>query len=374
MGGQGLNLQHMIAAYAPASRLETYCRKGGGEGASHTVPDPRSIALAMRVPLLNRRSDWWTLASDVQFDDHVASKLEHADVFQGSVGQAAISLRRARQLGMATVLDVVNTHVDDFATNVKRECRKFGVTPFIHPAMQWRIRREYERADLIRVMSEVARRTFLERGFAPQRVFVATPPCDLASSPIAKHDEETFRVGFVGLVAPWKGFHYLVEAFDQVNLPRSELVLWGGTGSRGVSQWLRRKIARNKSIVCRPAEVRSVGFADVYGRMSVLVHPSLSDGFAYVVAEAMACGVPVIVTSKTGASDLVVDGKNGFVVPPGDAGAIAERLRFMAEDRERVRRMGMAARDAVAGLTLERFRAQLLEPVLSLAGGASGAR
>jgi glycosyltransferase involved in cell wall biosynthesis len=91
-----------------------------------------------------------------------------------------------------------------------------------------------------------------------------------------------------------------------------------------------------------------------------------------VVAEAMACGVPVIVTSKTGASDLVVDGKNGFVVPPGDVDAITERLRFMAEDRERVRRMGVAARETVAGLTLERFRAQLLRPVLSLATSASG--
>jgi glycosyltransferase involved in cell wall biosynthesis len=125
---------------------------------------------------------------------------------------------------------------------------------------------------------------------------------------------------------------------------------------------------RNPRIFLRPVEVRTVGFAQVYGGMSVLVHPSLADGYAYVVAEAMACGVPVIVTSNTGASDLVVDGENGFIVAPGDAAAITDRLQLLARDRERVRRMGTAARAAVARLTPERFRSQLLAPIDYLLG------
>lgn len=365
VGGQGLNLAHMMEAYAGAA-LATFCRGRGAPPDVVGVPELKVQGLMSRVPLVNRRMDLLTLVSDVQFDRHVARHLGNVDLFQGAVGQAATSLRRARELGVPTVLDVVNTHVDDFAVHVERECKKFGVRPFIHPAMRWRIRREYERATIIRVMSDTARRTFLERGVSPDRVFTATPPCDVEGSPVAAHDDPVFRVGFVGLVAPWKGFHYLVDAFDRAALRESELVLWGGTGNRGTSQWLKRKMAANDRIVLRPQSVRALGFAEVYGAMSVLVHPSLADGFAYVVAEAMGCGVPVIVTSNTGAADLVVEGVNGYVVPPGDADAIADRLRFLASHRSLIPKMGAEARLAARRLTRDRFRQQLLEPALAI--------
>jgi glycosyltransferase involved in cell wall biosynthesis len=61
--------------------------------------------------------------------------------------------------------------------------------------------------------------------------------------------------------------------------------------------------------------------ADVY------VHPSYEDGFAYAPMEALACGVPVIVTQDTGMKEHVNEGVNGFVIPTGNVAAIAERLK-----------------------------------------------
>jgi starch synthase len=66
-----------------------------------------------------------------------------------------------------------------------------------------------------------------------------------------------------------------------------------------------------------------------------------------VVPQAMACGLPVIVSENVGARDLVQEGVNGFIVPIRSPHVIAERLRFLFANRDVATRMGKAARDTV---------------------------
>ncbi|MCI0673257.1 MAG: glycosyltransferase, partial [Myxococcaceae bacterium] len=147
-------------------------------------------------------------------------------------------------------------------------------------------------------------------------------------------------------------------------LKDAELVLWGGPGSRAASELLREFQARHPSLRVRAEEVRRAGLGEVYGRMSVLVHPSLADGFSYAVAEAMASGVPVIVSDNTGAADLVQDGVNGYIVPTGDAPAIRDRLEHLSHHPERLPQMGARAREAVQRtLTPEGFRRPLVHRI-----------
>jgi len=350
-GGQGLNLQHMLEAFEPLADVTVFDQRN--------VPASRTAAAMSRVPLLKRRIDLHTLASDVSFDRNVARRLPPGDVFQGVVGQCATTLSLAKSRGMRAVLDVVNTHVDDYQEHVTRESRKFGTPSFIHPKMRERILREYAEADVIRVMSPFAARTFEERGIARSKLVVATPHLNVADFPTARFDDPVFRIIFVGLVAPWKGFHLLIEAFDRLKLPGAELVLWGGTGARSIARFIREHQARNPGLLLRPVSIRSAGFAEVYGKASVLVHPSLSDGFAYVVAEAMASGLPVIVSDNTGAASLVREGENGFVVPSGNVRALEEKIEFLYRHREKLPEMGRRARLAAETLTLESFRAAM---------------
>ena len=63
--------------------------------------------------------------------------------------------------------------------------------------------------------------------------------------------------------------------------------------------------------------------------MFVCVHPSFTDGFGLAPAEALACGVPVIVTEDTGMKELVEEGVNGYIVPTGSWEAILERLKHL---------------------------------------------
>jgi glycosyltransferase involved in cell wall biosynthesis len=366
-GGQGLNLSQMIEGSRDAFDVAVYSRATFEGINSHPVSESKASTLIGNVRPLRRLREWHTYFSDTHFDQHVAAKLNGAEMFQGVTGQCLNGLKVAKKNGSATLLDVITTHIDDFGAHQDRECAKFQVRPPIHLRHRERMRHEYERADAIRVMSKVARRTFIERGFAEDKIVVLPPAIDVAKFAQARFDEPKFRISFVGLIEPWKGFHYLIDAFNALDVPDSELVLWGGTGARNVSSYIGKQIARNPAIKLSPVEVRRHGYEEVYAKSSVLVHPSLADGFGFVVAEAMASGIPVIVTNNTGASDIVVDGVNGYVVPIADSDAIRDRLAHLAAHPSLLRDMGRAARETACSLTFEKFRDRYVSCLNSLA-------
>jgi len=346
-GGQGLNLYHMVESLMESFDIRLFCRQNSTNVKTEVAPPPQLSNLIGRIPVVRRLRDWQNLLSDCQFDRYVSRRISRADLFQGVGGQCRDSLAVARSLGCRTAVDCITTHIDDFESHQRRECAKFRIRPATNSLSRRRQLEEYRIADLIRVLSEHAKRTFLERGFQPSRVIVARPPVDVDLFPQADFTGPKFRISFVGLLEPWKGFHYLMEAFESLDSPDTELILWGGSGTRSVSRYLEERMARNSRIKLRPVSARQVGYGEVYGKSSVLVHPSLSEGFGYVVAEAMASGLPVIVTKNTGSADLVVDGKNGYVVPAGDPEAIRERLAYLVSHPAVVKEMGHAARETM---------------------------
>ena len=76
----------------------------------------------------------------------------------------------------------------------------------------------------------------------------------------------------------------------------------------------------------------------------VLVLPSVSEGLGRVVFEAMACGTPVIGSRVGGIAEMIEDGENGFLVPPGDVEVLAERLRWVLSNPQETCEMGRRAR------------------------------
>jgi len=150
------------------------------------------------------------------------------------------------------------------------------------------------------------------------------------------------KVLFVGELNQRKGIGYLLDAIDMLG-SRVELTLIG------------RRFAANPRVdeACsRWRWFEALPHSDVMDRMQqadVLVLPSLAEGCALVVLEALACGLPVIVTPNTGSLEFVGDGKEGFVVPICRADAIADRLITLDRDRELLTHMSHNAQ-----LTAER--------------------
>jgi glycosyltransferase involved in cell wall biosynthesis len=101
--------------------------------------------------------------------------------------------------------------------------------------------------------------------------------------------------------------------------------------------------------------VRRIHQADVF------VLPSLAEGFAHVILEAMSCGLPIIATDHTCAPDVIVNGEHGFIVPIRSAQAIAEKMAWGIDNRADLAAMGESAAARSCLFSWERFRGGIRE-------------
>jgi UDP-glucose:(heptosyl)LPS alpha-1,3-glucosyltransferase len=97
-----------------------------------------------------------------------------------------------------------------------------------------------------------------------------------------------------------------------------------------------------------------------YAAADLYVGPSLYDSFAIPVAEAMACGLPVIASIQAGVSEIVTDGENGFILrDPKDVEGLAEKIRLLYEDTDMCSRLGQKAAQTISQFTWERNALQI---------------
>jgi glycosyltransferase involved in cell wall biosynthesis len=100
-----------------------------------------------------------------------------------------------------------------------------------------------------------------------------------------------------------------------------------------------------------------------YHEADLFVLPSLAEGFAHVLLEAMASGLPVLSTTNTAAPDLIEPGIEGFVVEPGNVEALSAYIGWCEEHRHDVAEMGRAARRKAESFTWARFRSDVVSVI-----------
>jgi len=167
-------------------------------------------------------------------------------------------------------------------------------------------------------------------------------------------------IGFVGRFTRDKGMAELVTAFGQLrqSWPKLHLLLVGDfEGGDPVSTDIRKQIETDSHII-RTGFVNDT--APYYGLMTALVLPTYREGFPVVSLEAQACGVPVVTTTATGAIDSILDGVTGFLVPVGDAPALAAKIDDLLRDAQLRDQMGRNGR----ALVVRNFRQETVAEAL----------
>lgn len=155
---------------------------------------------------------------------------------------------------------------------------------------------------------------------------------------------------FVGNLQPFKRLDLLIEAVAGIGDPSIVLlVVGGGYGEPEYRAQTRRLGVENQVIFAGPKSPYT-DLPDHYRLGDMLVLPSThSESFGLVVLEAMASGIPAIVSSLPGPSSLVEDGADGFVADSGDVEDLKRKILMLAGDAEGRRRMGDRAREKAAG-------------------------
>jgi glycosyltransferase involved in cell wall biosynthesis len=143
-----------------------------------------------------------------------------------------------------------------------------------------------------------------------------------------------------GRLSPEKGFGVLVEAAARV--PGAGAVLFGDGPERARLEGRVRELGLANRFIL-PGFTRELDALLPWA--DVLVLPSFTEGLPNVVLEAAAAGVPAVATAVGGTPEAIRDGETGYLVPPGDPAALADRLSRLLSDEALRRRMGRAARD-----------------------------
>lgn len=165
------------------------------------------------------------------------------------------------------------------------------------------------------------------------------------------------RLLFVGRINQRKGIKYLLEALRLLRTDQVELTICGR-----VVDGLELFKPYADRVTIRP----SVSLAELqaaYQAADLFVFPSVAEGFAQVLLEALASGLPILSTTHTAAPDLITDGVEGFIVEPRRPDLLAERIDWAATHRTELAAMRERARARATQFTAERFRAGIVAAV-----------
>jgi glycosyltransferase involved in cell wall biosynthesis len=291
---------------------------------------------------------WWAQRSLDDFGPWLARTLDPdaVDVLDAIAGTGWEAGRVLRRHGKPWICNRGSTHILTQKELLEDEHRRWGApAPDFSRGID-RCLGEYEECDAVIVPSQFAKRSFVDHGMAPAKVHVCPYGVDLSMfSPRPKEDDR-FRVLFVGAFSIRKGIGDLFDAVRPlVQRQRCELWMVGSRTPDGAPL-----LRRNADIAVDKGVQPRASLAWFYSQASVLVLPSVEDGFGLVLAQAMACGVPVIASTNTGGEDLLRDGVEGFIVPAREPGVLRERLQWMLDNPVRCREMAAAALERVKNL------------------------
>ena len=160
------------------------------------------------------------------------------------------------------------------------------------------------------------------------------------------------RILFTGNVIPRKGLHTLVSALSRLARESWQLTVAGSLSADARYAGRIRRLIAGTGLGERVRLLDAVPPGQLVGLLEshhCLAVPSFYEGFGIVYLEAMRFGAPVIASTAGAVPEVVDDGREGFLVPPGDAGALAEAIGRLIRDRNLLLAMSLAARKRSLG-------------------------
>ena len=270
------------------------------------------------------------LWQDRGFDRWTGQHLEACDFIHAMPGQALETFRGAKRRGIRTVLNHAMGPTRSLVRIMEPEYARVGLrlNEVCHydEAYLAREAEEYALADFHCAASSVVREQLIAEGIGPARIWVVPYGADAGIfHPGTEPRPPGFRIVFAGQVCLRKGLRMLLDALTLADRPDWQVDFFGGVPSEAQFDLGRYQ---GKTPFTLHGPVSQGRLAEAFRQGSVLVLPSLEEGFGLVVPQALNCGLPVVASDRVGGKDLLRPRENGSIIPAGDAQALAEELRF----------------------------------------------
>lgn len=272
------------------------------------------------------------------FGRQVARRIsgQSADLFIGWSSFALESLRVSK----AAIKIVVrgSSHIAFQSRVLRQECVNLGLK---YPDESYVVERElleYQLADYIIVPSNFARQTFLDEGVPAEKVRAFWLGVDSSAfRPLDESRVSPLRVVYFGNISVRKGIVYLLEATK--DFPRNEIEVH----LIGHVEPSFRPILRRYSHFIHHPPAQRAQLSALVRQMDVFVMPTFEEGFSQSLIQAMASGLIPLATDRAGSSELIENGRNGFLIPVADSESITRHLIRLSKDLELRRLMKQQA-------------------------------
>ena len=277
------------------------------------------------------------------------------------------SFEAARELGLRRIYELPIAYWETAQRLLREEARRY---PQWEPTLGGtrdsaeklaRKTRELELAEIVVCPSAFVLDSLPETARSSKKCVMAPfgSPSPVDDRSYGSHRTYTgpLRFLFAGALTQRKGLADLFAAMTMVGSNKAELVVMG-------SSVLPMSFYRNEfaDFVYEPPRPHGA-VLQLMRSCDVLVLPSIVEGRALVQQEAMACGLPLIVTRNAGGEDLIVEGKTGFLIPTGGPAAIAEKVVWFLQNRAELPAMSAAARAKAAELTWLTYGDKILHAI-----------
>lgn len=220
------------------------------------------------------------------------------------------------------------------------------------------------------VASSFTKKTLVENGAPPNSVIVVPYGVDTQRfAPVSdrrRTNQSKLQLLFVGRINQRKGIKYLLEAIRLLDTDHVHLQVCGRVVD-GLE--LFRPFAGRVSV---RASVSARELVTAYQSADLFVFPSVGEGFGQVLLEALACGLPILSTTRTAAPDLIEHGVEGFLVEPRSSTQIAEQIAWVLDHRSALAEMSFSARKCAERFSWQRFRNGIVAAATSFAGAPQG--
>ncbi len=284
---------------------------------------------ALRLPRGLRPADQTLFRwQDEGFDRAVGRSLErsHGELIHAMPGQALHTFRAARRLGIETCLNHASGPLRRQHAAVAEANRIAGLPHPPAPSTEELEQRDAEvaLADWHCVASTIVRDQLIADGVPAEHIWLAPYAADSALFyPPAGPRTAGRRIVFAGQITARKGLRVLFAALARLETAHDlSLDCYGPHGSDAPSILSR---AETNRVRFHGAVSRS-RLGNIFREANLLVLPSWEEAFGLVVPQALACGLPVIVSDHVGARDIIRHRRNGSIFPAGDDAALAVEI------------------------------------------------